>query len=63
MGWKQGIALFNRQKTVELLTHDVGFMLLRVVETLLVDPTPETWYRRLNELRPVLLQLRKRLEL
>jgi len=63
MSWKQGVGLFNRQKTVELLTHDVGMRLLLVFDTIMIDPNPETWHRRLNEIRSELLALRKRLEL
>lgn len=61
LGWKQGMGLYRRQKTVESLTLDVGSMVLLLYSTLTLDPSTESWYRRLHDIRNEFEKLRKRL--
>lgn len=61
LGWKQGMGLYKRQKAVEMLAVDIGDMLILLYHTLLIDPDPVTWHRRLNERREDFERLRKRL--
>lgn len=61
LGWKQGMGLYRRQKTVEELTRDVGNMLLLLYSTLSLDSDVQSWSRRLNERRDDFERLRRRL--
>lgn len=63
LSWKTGVGLWKRQKTLELLTKDVGETLLLLVAILMTDPNPETWFRRINERLEEFERLRKRLAL
>lgn len=63
MSWKQGVGLFNRQKTVELELRHVAQVLDHFFFTFMIDPSVESWPRRLSQLREEFDALRKRLEL
>ncbi|RPI11727.1 MAG: hypothetical protein EHM65_06830 [Acidobacteriales bacterium] len=63
LSWKTGMGLFNRQRALELQLRELFGITNLLLSTLLVDPHPETYFRRLSEIRPAFDALRKRLEL
>jgi len=63
MSWKTAMGLFNRQKALELQLREMFALTNLLLSTMLVDPHPETYFRRLSAIRPAFDALRKRLEL